>query len=302
MGKKHDPRKIKELHEGKNPGCIWRHESGYGSYRSKDCHYRKNGFAASDGRRDMYDKDHRAIADRLGYGKLDVQANTFTVVGGAGSQLEKDLQAGKRSRKSKPLAGFLKKFRGKFNRSIKWLEYDAKGWSLDHRETAHPVRGAPSVEPTFKPKDKDTYAHGAWYPYHHEYHHLISIDALRKYVVTEKDVDRRTERLLATGWNVNTGKNVAFLPTEVSVAAIVELPAHCPWDLPDHPQYSSSLADFLQQARSMLDDAARGGEDCEEALSDTSFELDSAADRALKAVKKVKGPLGALPPPTPKKS
>src|SRR5258705_11690033 len=115
MGDKRLQRKIEELHQGQDPGCIWRHEGGYGPHRAKGCHHRKNGFQASAGRTGMYNKDHRAIADRLGYGKLDQTTKAFAALGGSGSQVESDLKAGSGKRTEAALDKFLAKFRGKFN-------------------------------------------------------------------------------------------------------------------------------------------------------------------------------------------
>lgn len=295
MGKKKHAREIDQLHKGQNKGCIWSHEGGYGSYRTTECHYRKQGFEASAGRTGMYnDKDHHANAVALKYAKWASDAEDSIVrTGGAGSQIEADLKAGAGKRKGSALNRFLKKFQRKYNDSLRWLEYDAKGWHYGFNHAAHKVNKK-SCD-TFKPKDKDTYAHGAWYPYHHEYHHLIAVSALRKYVITDKKVTRRIKLLLSTGWNINKGDNIVCLPTELWVAAITELPAHCPWDAMDHPAYSKSLKEKLQSTRKMLDDAVKGDKDCEEEMKKLNQMLTKVSEQLLKSIKKHAGrTLGAV--------
>ena len=54
---------FKDYHQGDDPGCIWIHPAEW----KAPCHYAMNGYLESKGRTDMYNKDHRGEAVRLGY-------------------------------------------------------------------------------------------------------------------------------------------------------------------------------------------------------------------------------------------
>jgi hypothetical protein len=272
----------KDYHQGDSPGCIWRHASGWGN---SPCHYAMNGFAASASRTDMYNKDHRSVARELGY-VLDAEPGKGKNRGDLklGERIRREVAAKARSQ-GKGL-DFRQRFERRFGSSIKWLSLHPEGWHYGHGlEPRHiPKRYGGRVQPTFKVKKKEEQGYGAWYPYHHNYHHLIPQGALHEYVIGNDALSgRRVEIICASKWNINARRNIVLLPQENSVSRIVGLPAHCPWGLKHHPAYSSSMKDKLKNARKRLDKAMDTGA-CEDNRQ-VAFSLDKASDSILKQIK-----------------
>jgi hypothetical protein len=277
---------FKDYHKGKSPGCIWRHSGGWGK---TPCHYAMNSFDVSASRTDMYNKDHRARAKALGY-VIDAPADRrkrgdlrLT------SLISREVGAKARSARklSEARAAFRKLFEGRFGGSIKWLSLNEKGWHygyvlpLEHVPKRHRTR---APQPTFKVKDKELQGYGAWYPYHHNHHHLIPQGALQEYVCGNDDkTQQRVEILCASKWNINGQRNVVLLPQELAVSKIVELPAHCPWGLKKHAAYSGSMKDKLSRAKRQLDKAIKTKK-CEDA-EEVAVELDSTSDSILEQIK-----------------
>lgn len=276
---------FKDYHQGDKPGCIWRHSGGWGK---SPCHYAMNGYSVSGSRLDMYNKDHRANARALGY-----------VVDASGdkrrrgdlkltSQISREVGAKSRmARKvSEAREAFRKLFEGRFGGSIKWLSLNEKGWHHGYTLPAEhvPRKYLQGPQPTFKVKNGPAEGYGAWYPYHHNYHHLIPQGALQEYVCGNDDkTKRRVEILCASKWNINGPINIVLLPQELSVSKIVELPAHCPWGLKKHAAYSASMKDKLRRVKKQLDKAMKTGA-CED-TEDVAVELDFISEIILKQIK-----------------
>lgn len=267
MGKKkHVSWDFKEqFHKDDKSGCIWRHSGGWGKTA---CHYAMNGYDVSGSRTDMYNKDHRKNALALGY-VLDVSGDkrrrgVFALT----SKISQEVGAKARAVRamSEAREAFRKKFEGRFGGSIKWLSLNEEGWHHGYTLPAEhvPKKYTQGPQPTFKVKNGMSEGYGAWYPYHHNYHHLIPQGAIQKYVCGEDDdVERRVELLCASKWNINGPNNIVLLPQETSVSKIVELPAHCPWGLKKHAAYSNSMKNKLKAVKRRLD-AAVAKEKCEE--------------------------------------
>ncbi|MBJ6759925.1 AHH domain-containing protein [Myxococcaceae bacterium JPH2] len=269
-----------QYHQDDTTGCLWRHSGGYGSTA---CHYAMNGYEVSASRKDMYNKDHRKNAEALGY--VDVSRDKrrrgdlkLT------SKISEEVRA--KVRTARKTSEFRKRFEGRFGGSIKWLSLNEAGW---HYGYTLPVEHVPrkytqGPQPTFAVKNGPAGGYGAWYPYHHNYHHLIPQGALQEYVCGNDDkTKQRVEILCASKWNINGQKNIVLLPQETSVSKIVELPAHCPWGLKEHAAYSKSMRNMLKSVKKKLDKAMRT-KACED-TEDVAVELDSVSKKILKQIK-----------------
>ncbi|ATB41512.1 hypothetical protein CYFUS_006978 [Cystobacter fuscus] len=277
-----------QYHQDDTTGCIWRHSGGYGTTA---CHYAMNGYKVSGSRLDMYNKDHRKNALALGY-VLDVSGDKrrrgdlkLT------SKISQEVKAKSRTARktSEAREAFRKLFERRFGGSIKWLSLNEKGWHYDYTLPAEhvPKKYLGRREPTFKVKNGPAEGYGAWYPYHHNYHHLIPQGALQEYVCGNDDkTKRRVELLCASKWNINGPNNIVLLPQETSVSKIVELPAHCPWGLKKHAAYSKSMRDWLTDAKQKLTKAMRT-KACED-TEDVAVDLDSVSEKILKQIKTMK--------------
>ncbi|NMO23654.1 hypothetical protein HPC49_54450, partial [Pyxidicoccus fallax] len=138
-------------------------------------------------------------------------------------------------------------------------------------------------------KDEGRQGYGAWYPYHHEHHHLVPQGAVHEYLIgRDEKAERRLKLVLAAKWNINRGDNLVLLPKEVFVAEIVGLPAHCPWGLREHPEYSASMRYVLSKAKKALDAAMAGKGDCQKAVMKLRQTLEAASELVLDEIKKMK--------------
>ncbi|MFP2930241.1 AHH domain-containing protein [Pyxidicoccus sp. 3LG] len=278
---------FKDNHKGGDYGCIWRHSGGWGS---TPCHYAMNGYKESGSRLDMYNKDHRANAKAMGY-VIDASGDKrrrgdlkLT------SRISKEVGAKSRTARKAGDAreAFRKLFEGRFGGSIKWLSLNEKGWHYGYTLPAEhaPKKYTQGPQPTFQVKNGPAEGYGAWYPYHHNYHHLIPQGALQEHVCGDDAKTKdRVEVLCASKWNINGPNNIVLLPQELAVSKIVELPAHCPWGLKKHAAYSASMKKKLKIAKQKLDKAVQT-KACED-TEDVAVELDSVSEDVLKKVKKM---------------
>lgn len=105
---------------------------------------------------------------------------------------------------------------------------------------------------------------GAWYPYDHEYHHIIPKGAL-KYELLERPkntpFERRVSTLWESKWNMHNRQNIILLAENPIVAKIISLPPHCPWGAKGHKLYSDMVESRLHQiAEDMEADLSEEGE------------------------------------------
>jgi hypothetical protein len=281
MGKKklHVPYDEK-FHEKKPYGCIWRHRSGHGP--KDDCYYAVNGYDASAGRAgDMYNKhEHRARAREMGYA-VDAPAGSK---GGDHKVGPAVGQALARKAASKA-ASFKKAYEKKFGSSLKWLSLDPKGWNYGFTLSKSVPKGW-GPQPTFWIKKEKAQGYGAWYPYHHNYHHMIPQGAFHEYVIGKDDKStERVKAMVMSEWNINKALNVVLLPQETFVARIVGLPAHCPWGVKSHASYSNSLKSKLKQVKAQVDEAA-DTQACEDAKKAAAL-LDPISRDILEQIKQM---------------
>lgn len=253
----------------------------------------------SKGRTDMYNKDHRGAAVRLGYVSGWSQSNEPVAPTRRIRQEMATKARSEQKKKKKTACGmpfdidkFRKKFERKFGSSLKWLDLNAEGWHYGYLLPQSQVpksRAYHGRQRTFYIFDwkKKQEGYGAWYPYHHQYHHMLPESALHKYLIGNDDkVKRRVEIVCASKWNINKGLNIVLLPQEIAVSKIVGLPAHCPWGARSHPTYSRSIQETLKKAKMQLDKAMKT-KDCEDA-EEVAFQLDNTCEKLLKKIKAMK--------------
>jgi hypothetical protein len=267
----------KDYHKGGKCGCIWRHASGFGK---TPCHYAINGFRISGSRRGLYNKDHRANAIAAGHAVM--RDGEFMP---AGARVKKEVagEAAKR-RAGKAAKSFIRKFEGRFFGAMHYLQLHKDGWHYGYTLAADQVpksrkeHGRQKTFAIFEKKGSGGY--GAWYPYFHNYHHLVPQGALHEMVIAnDTESEKRVEIICASKWNINKRKNIILLPEEESISLMVELPAHTPWSERSHTAYSDSMKQVLKGVKTSLDaNIAKGN--CEVAEADVSQQLDEAIETA----------------------
>lgn len=213
-----------DLHD--RGACICRHGS---KPTGSPCDYQKNGFDITNSRKSMYnDKKHRIDEKNKKKAMRDIYKEVF-------------LKAGEPMRQ-------LKKWMGKFKEAMKRLHNDPKAWNVGYS-------CYPSMGKNFMPS-----AHGGagwWYPYMHNWHHMIPSGATYDYIVGD-DGERgvwRLHLLMLTGYNINCKENTVLLPKERFVGRALGLPVHCPYNSPNHPDYSQACDARLTKIGDMLNKA-----------------------------------------------
>lgn len=262
MGKKHTKWDDLKNHEKKKGcGCIWRHASGWDSSPT-DCHYAMNSYNALDGRQSSYNNDNKQRAIDLGY--LDPDDKDPT------DQAKKDAAKGLNTKKNSKIVN---KYLGKhLTGPLHWLRINKNGWNVGytinsvHLQSKNMVAKGP--RPNFLPckKNETISGYGWWYPYYHEHHHIFSQGAYKEYVIygTGKDITKRIQITLASGWNINNETNMIMLPSEIIVARIIQLPAHRFWGTPGHKDYSQSIKKDLENVLDKMNEAIKENKPCEE--------------------------------------
>jgi hypothetical protein len=178
-------------------GCLWRHTIPRGEWDSHPCNYPLNGFyACSEGeKKELFSKDFLARAKERNYTSdksQPVDHVKMRVTSGA----EIAIAAGQR--KAETLK--VDKYVGQARNELRWLERD-QGWHINVCPEPPPIHKTKKNKPNFYPyKSRTEGGYGAWYPYEHNYHHLIPIGAVEAWIVgngREGSVDR-SERVLRT--------------------------------------------------------------------------------------------------------
>jgi len=257
-------------HKGNKYGCIWRHDTV--TKGREACDHKYNAFNASKGRSDMHGRDFRMTARILGYIDLN---NKLT--GKAGGEIASHAM------KENKNETWYKKYFKRHKTSIYWLSKDSKAWTVDYAIPGVAFKHYGNSK-TFVPKAQD--GPGAWFPYHHNAHHLIPQGAFKEFVIYgEGDVEpvKRIEMVLASEWNINNEKNMVILPQELQVSAICCLPAHCPYGVPHHNEYSHSCKEELNEVRKQIDKAV-STEKCED-IKKIILELDEVSESMLDKIK-----------------
>lgn len=270
----------KESHKGETYGCVWRHATGWGK---TPCHYAMNSYRVAGKRIELYNKDHRTTAHQAGY-VLDAESlrpssKIRDLVGAEAGKLD---DPGKRK-------GFMRRFEGMFHSAMHWLRLSPDGWHYDHTISAqHRPRFARErpPQPNFKVAKGASEGYGAWFPYFHNHHHLIPQGAFHQHVIgNDSNSRRRLDIVLASRWNINREDNLVMLPQEVYISEIVGLPAHCPWGVRLHCEYSRSMVQKLKIVKEMIEDAIdSSASPCDEATARVCSELKNLSESILAQV------------------
>jgi hypothetical protein len=273
-------------------GCIWRHHIEDGDWDKNPCNYPLNGFHASadegGDRHALYSGDFRARAEALGYVKegeyiTDAAQQNVKAAG------ERVIAEG--VRKSE---GFnIDKYVNLAKTAFYWLKRE-DGWKINVCPVPGPGNPLKNPlkkdQPNFLPRqDKKRGGHGAWYPYDHNYHHLIPIGAVEEWIVGKSGGETaRSEQvikiILMSRWNIHKRLNMMLLPQQEIVAEVVGLPAHCPWGIPSHKEYQDSLQEKLKAIRSKIDGAIKGSKEHPEP-EEVQLDFDKLSKTLFKKVK-----------------
>jgi hypothetical protein len=301
---KHATMALEDRWHGKGSGCVHRHLTYYYNFRSGkfvhkknevECDYRKNGFekSKSDRSGDYNSKDHVAIARQKGYleGRGAIQA-----------AVEQRNAARKRPGSAKKQKRWKAAWQGRLAGPLALLRQDSKAWHINHTYAGRvtPWWGKPAERKettvsteNFKPKP-----HGGWhyfFPYKHNYHHIIPIGAFRQIVIFGEVSDEavtvrgRLDIVLCKKylhWNINNPDNVVLLPSEEMHAEIVGLPAHCPWFTRSHPSWTDTIERSLIKVREALDGAVTN-KDHETKIKAAEEKLKKTQTKLLRQLKKM---------------
>ncbi|OUS25278.1 hypothetical protein A9Q99_22055 [Gammaproteobacteria bacterium 45_16_T64] len=263
----------KDYHSGDSYGCIWRHDGDGYKFTDKICDHKNNAFKASKARKDMFkDVDHEGRSKDLGYvDATGALSNKGTLaIETYGSSKDKDEK-------------WVKTFFNRYKTSMYWLSIDKDAWTIDHQIKDVDISHADSSK-TFLPRPQG--GPGAWFPYHHNAHHIIPQGAFKNFVILadgETSPAQRMKVVLASKWNINDEVNMVILPQELQVAEIAKLPAHCPYFTRSHADYSNSLEKELENVRGQVDKAIKT-DSCED-IDEISLELEEVSKLMLDKIK-----------------
>jgi len=278
-------------HGGEKYGCVWKHP-----VKGGPCDYRKNGYDESEASRtDLYNKDHKAIAIAKGYLAADGSVNVPNVSAlvGARASAVGGKPAAWKTKWNKRLAG-----------PFGLLKKDAKAWHIKHTYTEASIQNPwwPLFSATPAPKTNFLpMPHGGnhyFFPYKHNYHHIIERGSFHELVLNADHKDPVTpakRKKIVIGadpmlrWNINNKANLILLPNEVAHADTVGLPSHCPWSTRSHPKYKAMLKKKLEEVREKIDKAVKTGAHPE--ITKAERALTQVEKDLLEEVKKIKGPL-----------
>lgn len=217
-------------------GCICRHTFKKGSA----CDYQKNGFDITSSRTSMYnDKKPKIDEKNKKKAMRDIYKEVFL-----------------KAEKPRPQ---LNKWMSKFKGAMKRLHDNPKAWNVG--ESCYRDKGK-----NFLPRRHE--GAGWWYPYMHNWHHMIPSGATYDYIVGEDGESGvwRLRLLMFTKYNVNCKENIILLPKERFVGRALGLPVHCPYNSPNHRDYSAVCESRLTKIRNTLNKAITE-EECSIAIS-----------------------------------
>ncbi|HYO59980.1 hypothetical protein [Archangium sp.] len=210
-------------------GCLWRHAIPDGpGWATHPCNHAANGYRVSlASRSGLYDKDHQRIARALGF------LTQGSELGSRGKKwIWRRFPSGDGgSTRQTTVSDYLRQAR----QSLYWLGRGPEGWHIGVSHLS-PTPDQPLKKgnrPHFQPRQNDVLGgYGAFYPYEHNYHHLLPIGAIEKWVIGDDSAggSSRSKRiiklLLFSRWNIHNEKNMVLLPQQQFESRIVGLPAH----------------------------------------------------------------------------
>ncbi|MFY2557354.1 AHH domain-containing protein [Corallococcus terminator] len=286
----------------KSTGCIWsHHDYGKGnSWESHPCHYQNNGFKESKGARlgmykpdqakvDEANRDKRKLSEdasgeykqQVEKAREDLAQQQASMSSGAKLQgrdyFRYFVAKGRMLQLETQGSLLLRKHILGYGRPLHRLALNKDAWtpghkldkSLANREylglsgNLQSKKKGITTPVNFAPERHDLKL-GAWYPYDHEYHHIIPRGSLTSALLRgAKSVpfERRLSTLTESKWNMHNPDNVVLLSENTVIANIINLPAHCPWGASGHKLYSDMIESRLMKiAEQMEADLQEAGE------------------------------------------
>ncbi|RKH12959.1 hypothetical protein D7X74_22660 [Corallococcus sp. CA047B] len=288
-----DPKTLNHTDRPSGFGCLWRHTlTDNAGWSSHPCNHMSNGYKVSLAERSaLYNKDHQKIAQRM-----RLVGEDFGLRSKALKRTWRRFPDSAGSKRKLTLSDFFKKARS----SLYWLSRGPEGWHIGakHLSPVPNQRLKIGGRPQFQPRQNNLQGgYGAFYPYEHNYHHLIPIGAVEEWVVGNGSPggttrsDQVVKIILISRWNINNEKNMILLPQQEFESLIVGLPAHCPWGVPKHAVYQASLEDRLRKLRKMIDKELRQKEHPKEIKVAILNDLNALSETLLEQVKTM--PAGA---------
>lgn len=272
-------------------GCLWRHALPNGpGWASHPCNHAVNGYNVSLGSRsDLYNKDHQKIARAL---KLVAPDFGLSSRGTKWVWKRFPTSTGDSSRKS-TVGDYLRRAR----QSLSWLGRGKEGWHIGVSHLS-PTPNQPlkkGSRPHFQPRQSAVLGgYGSFYPYEHNYHHLIPIGAVETWVVGNGSPESPTRSeqviklILFSRWNIHNEKNMMLLPQQQFESRIIGLPAHCPWGYPAHAAYQNSLKARLRDLREQIDRSLGEKKHPKNIKTMITNELDELSESLLEQVKSMR--------------
>ena len=282
-----DPKTLNHTDRPSGYGCLWRHTlTDNGGWSSHPCNHMSNGYKVSlSARSSLYNKDHQKIARRM-----NLVDENFGLSSKAKKRIWKRFPVSASSKRKLTLTDYFDQAR----QSLYWLRRGPEGWHIGAKHL-DPVPHQPLKKgnrPNFQPRQNAVQGgYGAFYPYEHNSHHLIPVGAIEKWVIgkgasgSPSRSDLIVKLILISRWNIHNEKNMVLLPQQEFEALIVGLPAHCPWDVPSHDVYQSSLELRLYDLRQKLDRAIRQKKHPKDLKADILADLNNLSEELLEQIK-----------------
>jgi len=289
--------------EPKETGCIWDHRDfGNGdSWKTHPCHYQNNGFEVSQdkSRSKMYRPKQNKV-NKVNRNRKQIRENASEEYRAEVDKARTETARQRDHRASgEKLSGrdhfryfiaerrlkelttkghdFIQKYIAGYGQALHRLSLNKDAWTVAHqisvsfvtREYLGPqgyrqAKAKGIGQPVNFAPDRHGERLGSWYPYDHEYHHIIPRAALRAALLRgAKSVpfERRLSTLWESKWNMHNPQNIILLAENPIVAKIIGLPPHCPWGARGHMVYSDTVeAQLTWIAAYMEKDLSKEGE------------------------------------------
>jgi hypothetical protein len=134
------------------------------------------------------------------------------------------------------------------------------------------------------------------YPYRHQWHHLIPSAMLYEYLLTGPDGARNIPfhlALMRGKYTIHDGRNIALLPEEAQVGALVKFPTH----LGDHPEYDEFAETKLtDQKRRLSSELKKSGDNPHEVDAKASAGIGESLHKVSNDLFKLVEAFGRLSP------
>ncbi|ATB27680.1 AHH domain-containing protein [Melittangium boletus] len=286
----------------KTTSCIWSHKDygGKKGWSTHPCHYQNNGFEESKGGRSGKYVPSQARVDEVNASRKELresaaaeyrqevnkareEVSRYQELRASGEKLAKRdnfrsfVANGRLMQLTTKAREFLQKHILGYGQPLHRLSLNKEAWHVAHvldesLVTKEYLGGQGYVQArkngvkqpvNFAPEWHEQRL-GSWYPYEHEYHHIIPKGAL-KYELLDRPqntpIERRVSVVWESKWNMHNGGNIVLLAENPVIAKIINLPAHCPWGATGHALYSDMVEAHLRQLANQVEaDLSEAGE------------------------------------------